>query len=79
MPENKFNHLPLLIARALVLFPSLSEEIEVGRPFSIAAVEDARKRTNSLVLLVSQKEESTEEPTEENLFSVGTLARIVSA
>ncbi len=77
-PSSKSIRLPLLIARALVLFPSLSEEIDVGRAFSVAAVEESVNRTNSLILIVSQKEEGTEEPNSESIFSVGTLARIVS-
>ena len=83
MPESntssKKYRLPLLIARALVLFPSLSEEIEVGRAFSVAAVQAAIDKTNSLILIVSQKEEDTDSPSPETIFSVGTLARIVSS
>ncbi len=81
MPEssNKTLHLPLLIARALVLFPSLAEEIEVGRDFSVAAVEAAKKDTNNLILIVSQKQESDDEPSADTIYSVGSLARIVSA
>ena len=81
MPENqtKSLHLPLLIARALVLFPSLAEEIEVGRDFSVAAVEAAKRDTNNLILIVSQRSESDDTPTPESLYQVGSLARIVSA
>ena len=77
-PSKKIR-LPLLIARSLVLFPSLSEEIEVGRDFSVAAVEASQKETNSLILVVSQKDESVDAPNKDNIFEVGTLARIVSA
>lgn len=81
MPENqtKSLHLPLLVARALVLFPSLAEEIEVGRDFSVAAVEAAKRDTNNLILIVSQRSESDDTPTPESLYQVGSLARIVSA
>ena len=81
MSANSANklHLPLLIARALVLFPSLSEEIEVGRAFSIAAVDAAQNQTNSLLLIASQKDENTESPSQDTIFAVGTLARIVSS
>lgn len=78
MSSNKIR-LPLLIARSLVLFPSLSEEIEVGRAFSVAAVDAAQNQTNSLLLIASQKEESVESPSQDTIFGVGTLARIVSA
>ena len=81
MPEssNKTLHLPLLIARALVLFPSLAEEIEVGRDFSVAAVDAAKKDTNNLILIVSQKQEGEDAPTADSVYSIGSLGRIVSA
>ena len=83
MPESnnpsKKIRLPLLIARALVLFPSLSEEIDVGRSFSLRAVDVAQKETNSLILIVSQKQENADVIDEESIYAVGTLARIVSA
>ena len=83
MPESnspsKKIRLPLLIARALVLFPSLSEEIEVGRTFSVAAVKAAQKETNSILFIVSQRDENVDTPSESSIFEVGTVARIVSA
>jgi len=75
--ENKM-HLPLLVARALVVFPAMSEEIEVGRRFSIAAVEQARDKTNSLIFVVSQKDQNVNDPTPEDLYNEGTFCRIVS-
>ncbi len=82
MPDNntpsKMIHLPLLIARSLVLFPSLSEEIDVGRDFSVAAVLASQRQTNSLILVVSQKEDGVDTPTADNIYKVGTIARIVA-
>jgi len=83
MPDSKSPsktiRLPLLITRALVLFPSLSEEIEAGRDFSIAAIKAAQSETNSLLLVVSQKNEDVSEPGEDDIYKIGTLARIVSS
>ena len=80
MPDNssKKIRLPLLIARALVLLPSLSEEIEVGRAFSVAAVKAAQNETNSIILIVSQRSEATDTPSQDTIYDVGTMARIVS-
>ncbi len=71
--------LPLLVCRALIVFPSLSEEIDVGRDFSMQAVRLARKETNNLIFVVSQKEEGKDDVNAEDLYSVGTLCRIVSS
>ena len=70
--------LPVCIARALVVFPSMSEEIDVGRAISVAAVEKARTSTNSLMIIVSQKDEKVDNPTEEDIYKVGTMCRIIS-
>lgn len=70
--------LPLLVCRALVVFPAMSEEIEVGRDFSIQAVRLAAKETNNLIFVVSQKEEGKDNPGPEDLYTVGTLCRIVN-
>lgn len=77
MPENTLT-LPLLITRGLVVFPNMSEEIEAARPFSVAAIKAAKENTNSLIFITSQKETDSENPTEDDVYSVGTLCRITS-
>ena len=72
-------HLPLLVARGLVVFPSMSEEIEVSRDFSVAAVYASRESTNSLILVVSQKDKNIDNPKPEDLYTVGTLCRIAAS
>ncbi len=75
---GKVIRLPVCIARALVVFPSMSEEIDVGRVMSVAAVEKARTSTNSLMVIVSQKDEKVDSPTESDIYTVGTMCRIIS-
>ena len=78
MPETKERiTLPLLITRGMVLFPNCPQFIEAARDISVRALEEC-KSTNSLILIVSQKKASIEEPGEESIFSYGTLARIMS-
>lgn len=78
MPTPQNLILPLLVTRNLVVFPNMSEEIEASRPFSIRAVTNARSLTNSLIYVVSQKQENVDSPTVDDLYKVGTLCRIVS-
>ena len=81
MNENENTNtmsLPLLVARGLVVFPSVSEEIEVAREFSIQSVMDAKQSTNSLIFVVSQKNKDLDNPTPADVYEVGTLCRIVS-
>ena len=76
--ESNTIALPLLIARALVVFPNMSEEIEVARPFSVAAAEKAKAETNNLIFVVSQKGEKVDNPGQNDIYQVGTMCRIVS-
>ncbi len=73
--ENTMN-LPVVATRGLVLFPNQEILIEVGRPKSMNAIEEAEKYFNGHVLLVSQKDVLTDDPKEEELYTVGTLAHI---
>ena len=71
--------LPLLITKGMILFPKNQKMIDAGRDFSINAIKVSREKADSLILIVSQKQMETENPTAEDVFSVGVLARIVSS
>jgi ATP-dependent Lon protease len=77
-PASPKLSLPLLITRGLIVFPNMSETIEVSRLFSMAAVDQAKNVTNSLIFIVSQSKQEIEEPTEKDVFDVGTLCRIIN-
>lgn len=65
--------LPVLALRGLMVFPHMVLHFDVGRVKSVAALEQAMME-NQKVFLVCQKNEDTEEPTFDNLCSVGTVA-----
>ena len=70
--------LPLLVTRALVVFPNMSEEIEVARPFSVVSVEKAKKETNNLIFIVTQRDAKVDNPNKDDIYAIGTMCRIVS-
>ena len=70
--------LPLLITRSLVVFPGNQQLIEAGRDFSISAVNASRNECDSLILVTSQKQFSTENPTGQDVFDIGVLCHIIS-
>ena len=77
--QNKTLTLPLLITRGLIVFPNMGETIEVGRDFSMLAVDQAKKLTNSLIFVTSQKNPQQENDlTAESFFEYGTLCRIIN-
>ena len=69
-------HLPLLITRGMVLFPNQVQSIEAGRPFSVGAIDVAKTDGNDLILVVSQKSPEIDDPTEGEMFKVGTICRM---
>ncbi len=65
----------LLPLRDLVIFPGQYESLFVGRARSIAAIEKAQGN-ESLLVLAAQRNKNEEEPSPEDIYSVGVLARI---
>ncbi len=65
--------LPVVPIREGVLFPSTESVLTFGRVISVEAVHEA-KRTQNLVVLLSQRESNIDIPTQEQMYAVGTLA-----
>ncbi len=74
--KKEIYRLPLLVTRGMVLFPNQIQSIDAGRPFSIAAVEEARKDNQDLVLVVAQKSSDIDDPSTDDVYTVGTLCRM---
>ncbi|MEO8903775.1 MAG: LON peptidase substrate-binding domain-containing protein, partial [Polyangiaceae bacterium] len=69
--------LAILPLRNSVLFPMSVVPINVGRPRSVRLVEELLGQENAMVGVLTQKNSDTVEPTFEDLYEVGTLARVV--
>jgi len=70
--------LPLLITRGMIIFPGTQKLIEAGRDFSINAINASSASSDSLIFLTAQKSAEIENPTENDIFNIGTLCRINS-
>ena len=68
--------LPLLPLRDVVVFPHMVIPLFVGRPKSIKALETAMESGKSIVL-VAQKSAAKDEPSPEDLYSIGSIANIL--
>ena len=75
MANLKKLELPLLPLRGMMLFPGMVLHFDIARPKSIAALEAAMASQQKL-FLVAQKNEQTEDPAQDQLFSVGTVAAV---
>lgn len=67
--------LPLLPLRGLLVYPSMVLHLDVGREKSIRALEQAMVDDNK-ILLATQEEVQIEEPDAEQIYKVGTIARV---
>lgn len=68
--------LPVLPLKSAVLFPGLLLPLSAGRPHSVAAVEAALKAEEKEIIVVAQRDPSTEEPHQDQLYTIGTKAVI---
>src|ERR1041384_363984 len=76
-PANPRERITILPLRNAVLFPMSVVPINAGRPRSVRVVEDLVGQERALVGVVTQRSPDTIEPTFEDLYAIGTLARVV--
>jgi endopeptidase La len=68
--------LPILPLRNTVLFPGVVAPINIGRDASLQLMNDAND-TDKTIGIVAQLNEDTETPTSNDLYKLGTVARIL--
>lgn len=73
--KSKGRRLPLLPLRGLLVYPSMVLHLDVGRDKSVRALERSMVE-DQMILLCSQSEVNIEEPTEEDIYKVGTIAKV---
>jgi ATP-dependent Lon protease len=67
---------PVLPLRDIVVFPHMIVPLFVGREKSIKALEEVM-RSDTFILLATQKNASDDDPATDAIFSVGTLASVL--
>lgn len=77
IPPGEPEKIGILPLRNSVLFPMSVVPINVGRPRSVRLVEELAGRESALVGVITQRDSETVEPTFKDLYTVGTLARVV--
>ncbi|RMH16789.1 MAG: endopeptidase La [Gemmatimonadetes bacterium] len=70
--------LPVIALRDLVFFPYMVLPLLIGRPRSLRALDEAAE-DEGFVLLLAQREAHVEEPERDDLFRVGTVARVLQS
>src|SRR5947209_20545263 len=70
--------LPMVPIRDVVIFPFTKVAFKIGRPGSVRALEEALA-SDRTIFLATQHDASIDEPAPEQIYSVGTIARILQA
>jgi ATP-dependent Lon protease len=73
------NELPVLPIRNAVLFPAAVAPFDVGREKSVALVEDIENLDQPIIAIVAQRDPSTDDPGQNDLYPVGVAARVLKA
>ena len=68
--------LPVIALRDLVFFPYMVVPLLIGRPASVAALEEARG-ASGMALLVAQRVAEVDNPGPDDLYPAGTVIRVV--
>jgi ATP-dependent Lon protease len=76
MGNDRIQVLPILPLKSAVLFPGLLMPLSVGRTASIKAVEAALKTEEKEIVVVAQRSAETDEPGQDDLYTIGTKATI---
>ena len=67
---------PVLPLRDIVVFPHMIVPLFVGREKSIKALEEVM-RSDTFILLATQKNASDDDPATDSIFEIGTLASVL--
>lgn len=75
MMKNSRGRLPFIPLRGMTVFPNMITSFAIGREDSIHSLEYAMDRDETVVL-VAQRDVRTDKPEIQDLYDVGTIARI---
>lgn len=75
MTADQKKQIPLLPLRGLLVYPSMVLHLDVGRDKSVKALEQAMMNDNE-IFLASQKEMNIDDPTQEDIYPFGTIAKV---
>ena len=70
------NFLPILPLRDIVVFPNMVAPLFVGREQSVNALNHVMTGEKK-IFLISQKNSKVDNPDKENLYSYGTVAKVI--
>ena len=74
--EKQTISMPMVALRGMTILPEMVAHFDVSRTRSVQAVQKAMQGKEQKVFLVAQRELSIEEPTQKDVYEIGTIATI---
>ena len=74
--EKQTISMPMVALRGMTILPEMVAHFDVSRKRSVLAVQKAMQGKEQKVFLVAQRELSIEEPTQKDVYEIGTIATI---
>src|SRR6266576_772720 len=71
------DQLCILPIRNIVLFPGVGAPITAGRNMSLQLLQDSYNSNNKIIGVLTQKDFRVENPSEKDLYTIGTVAKIL--
>lgn len=68
--------IPMVITRGMFVFPGNTVYLEVGRAKSLEAIIKAQDSYDDYVFITTQKDPGIDIPSEDDIYTIGTIARI---
>lgn len=68
---------PVLALRNLTVFPTNTVPLAVGRTRSVKLILSAAERKDDEILLVPQRDKNVDDPTQSDLYEIGTIAKVL--
>src|SRR5665647_2942811 len=73
--RSKNKTFPPLPFRGIIFYPFMVKNLDVGRTKSVQAIEEAMIQ-DRIIFLATQKEAQTDEPGQDDIFQIGTVAEV---
>jgi len=74
--EKEYISMPMVALRGMAILPEMVIHFDVSRRRSIESVQKAMQNKEQKLFLVAQRELKTEEPTQNDVYEVGTIATV---
>lgn len=73
--SNSTYTVPLLPLRGLIVYPTMVLHLDVGRDYSVQALEKAMMN-DQMIFLTTQKDMNIDDPKQDDLYQIGTLTKV---